>query len=331
MDQGYFGLPRWNLWCTPGPRNFNVYDRSTKQACFRCEKSNFGPFYHTQNRKCYRCGNFGHIAKECRAESRKPKSITRIQRDRARIIEFINRKTCAVFPFSVLDDSEYQELNSKSHSGLRLENKNLRECVEYLDNIATDLSDKDYENKRKVKSLQQEILDLKVVHSSNQKCIQDLKNEIAVLEKEQKESATELSNHVDDKLLLVQQNDQLQGDLEEQRQIVRRLEHQIATSTQELEKEKADYHSALRELDFKVYLNEEIKDWRKMCEEKNESIQYFRNLWEISKAETQHWKDKFEKGDQNDKRPQNNRGLRNKRNSGHFVGFARRTGTHVFP
>ena len=96
-------------------------------------------------------------------------------------------------------------------------------------------------------------------------------NKIIRLKKEKADLKEELST-VKEQLKIAK--DQLQ----EQKSIIRSLEEQTKSKLEELENERSDYRELCEKMDYKISLNKEIREWRKLCYEQSDQIQHYKSL-----------------------------------------------------
>ena len=151
-----FGIPRWNWRFSPATSE--CFPRQKAEAC-----QISGLIQNGKNKvqhRCFRCGEFGHFIKECKSNSRKPKSMKNLARDKLRLDDFIRKKTCSNFPFYNLNDSEFWREVSRFQSGARLEIRSLKAEIKYLNACIDEMNETD-DTDAHINGLVKQISDLK--------------------------------------------------------------------------------------------------------------------------------------------------------------------------
>ena len=64
--------------------------------------------------------------------------------------------------------------------------------------------------------------------------------------------------------------------LQEQTSIIRSLEEQTKSKLEELENDRTEYCELCEKMDYKISLNEEIREWRKL--KQSDRIQHYKSL-----------------------------------------------------
>ena len=284
MDSGF---PRWSWRISSDIHNNFPYQQSdrfkvSRTSPARDRRSNQNIF------KCYRCGQFGHLIKQCKSERKTYKSVKNIRRDQIRLQDFIQKKLCSNFPFFELDDSEFRKATSRYQCGPRLEIENLKREIAYLNELN---ETEDIDNQ--IKQIKRENSDVK----EQLKITEDEYDELAKEFTAYKEQSTygilieDWNELVEENIKLCKDKKQygrviqdLTNQLEEQKSIVRSLEQQTAAKIQELQREISDYRQERENIDYQVTLNEELKEWMKLCHEQCDRIKHYKS--EIERLES---------------------------------------------
>ncbi|CAC5366095.1 unnamed protein product [Mytilus coruscus] len=108
---------RFNWWCPPELRKQCQRNLTNSTGNITGEDSDFSDNLSSNYRqrnflnqiKCYRCREIGHFAKNCTCD-RKIKYSKKIERDRQRLMQYIQGRTCSDFPFVILDNAKFYGL-----------------------------------------------------------------------------------------------------------------------------------------------------------------------------------------------------------------------------
>lgn len=254
-----FGYPKWSNWCPSQTHRLMKNEHLDRDLNFRGTQTHdyslpqiYG-FQHQERRtytsgyKCFRCGKYGHLIKQCKSDVKKPKSANKIKRDRERLQNFMIQKLCQIFPFSELDDSDFLNTVTDIHSGFRLEMQHLNKEIDHYYQAWLDHSV--ISNK-----LRREASHLHLENSKLRENIEELKTQLSELQGEKVKRAE-----------LESVNRTLSGQLQDEQRKVRELREHIRKSSQELEDEKAEYRNALKEMEYKMFFDRELEEWKQLC------------------------------------------------------------------
>ena len=144
-----------------------------------------------------------------------------------------------------------------------------------------------------------------------------IKSDFEIYKKESVEKYNEL--HVEKiKLHFIKINSD--RTIEEQKSTIRSLKEQTKLKLEELENERSICCDLSEKMDYKISLNEEIREWRKLCYEQSDKIQHYMSLELGSSSNPQSALNATQRGHNH-----RHRGRRNPR----IIGSAYRRGTII--